>query len=76
MASACLVGILRRCGIDQMIKFKGSEGAWEPVYAKWPKKINGRWYWLTTVYCRERNRVVWPPQGWEYGDGFDVLKDA
>jgi hypothetical protein len=59
-----------------MIKFRGPQGPWEPIYIKWPKKINGRWYYLTTVYRREKNRVVWPPQGYEFGDEFDVLKDS
>jgi hypothetical protein len=27
------------------------------------------------VYRRERNRVVWPHQGWEFGDALDLLKD-
>jgi hypothetical protein len=28
------------------------------------------------VYRREKNRVVWPHQGYEYGNALDVLKDA
>ena len=60
----------------QMIKFKGPQGNWQPYYIWKPKKINGKWYWLTTVYRREKNRIVYPHQGYEYGNAFDVLKDA
>jgi hypothetical protein len=59
-----------------MIKYKGSEGPWKPYYIWKPRCINGRWYWLSTVYRRERNIAVYPHQGYEFGDGFDVLRDA
>ena len=59
-----------------MIKFKGPGGPWQPVFAWRPRCINGRWYWLTTVYRRERNRMIWPHQGYEFGDVLDLLKDA
>jgi len=58
-----------------MITFKGPGGPWQPYYTWRPRKINGRWYWLATVYRRERNRMVWPHQGWEFGDTLDLLKD-
>jgi hypothetical protein len=59
-----------------MIKFTGPQGPWEPYYTRKPVKINGRWYWFTTIYRREKNVFVWPPQGYEFGDEFDVLKDS
>lgn len=60
-----------------MINFSTSPaGPWRPVYIRWPKKIRGRWYWFTTVYKRERNIMVYPHQGYEYGDAFDALRDA
>jgi len=59
-----------------MIKFKGPGGPWQPYSAWNPQKINGRWYWLATVYRRERNRMVWPHQGWEFGDALDLLRDT
>jgi hypothetical protein len=59
-----------------MIKFRGPGGPWKPYYAWKPRKINNKWYWLTTVYRREKNIAVYPHQGYEFGDGFDVLKDA
>ena len=59
-----------------MMVFRGPGGPWQPVFAWWPRCINGRWYWLTTVYRRERNRMVWPHQGYEFGDALDLLKDA
>jgi hypothetical protein len=59
-----------------MIKFKGPQGPWEPYYTRKPLKVNGRWYWFTTVYRRELNQYVWPPQGYEYGDQFDALRDS
>jgi hypothetical protein len=60
----------------RMVKFRGPGGPWEPYYTWKPRNINGKWYWLTTVYRREKNRIVYPHQGYEFGDGFDVLKDA
>jgi hypothetical protein len=59
-----------------MIKFRGPGGPWKPYYTWKPRKINNKWYWLTTVYRREKNIAVYPHQGYEFGDGFDVLKDA
>jgi hypothetical protein len=59
-----------------MIKWKGPQGPWMPYYTWEPRKINGRWYWFTTVYRRERNPLAWPHQGYEFGDGFDLLRDA
>ena len=59
-----------------MFNLKGPQGPWKPYYSWRPRQINGRWYWLTTIYRRERNRIVYPPQGYEFGDQFDVLKDA
>lgn len=56
-------------------RYRGPQGPWQPVFTWCTRRINGRWYWLTTVYKRERNRLVWPDQGYEYGDVFDALKD-
>jgi hypothetical protein len=59
------------------VKWSGSAaGPWQAYFTWRPRCINGRWYWLTGVYRRERNIVVYPHQGWEFGDGFDVLRDA
>lgn len=58
------------------IKYRGPQGLWEPVFAWTPVRVHGRWRWLTQIYRRERNKLVMPFQGWEYGDIFDVLKDA
>ena len=58
-----------------MIKFKGPGGPWQPVFAWRPRRVNNKWRWLVTIYRRERNKFVWPHQGWEFGDEFDVLKD-
>lgn len=59
-----------------MMSFKGPGGPWQPIFAWRPCCINGRWYWLATVYRRKRNRMVWPHQGYEFGDALDLLKDA
>jgi hypothetical protein len=68
---------IRELREDMGIQWKGSAaGPWQPYYAWRPRKINNKWYWLTRVYRRERNIVVYPHQGYEFGDGFDVLKDA
>lgn len=61
----------------ELIKFSGPQGPWEPVFAWLPvQDIHGSWHWLRRVYRRSRNRMVYPDQGWEYGNVFDVLKDA
>ena len=45
---------------------------WREHYALIPRRINGRWYWLTTVY---RKFLLSPGGGfYRYGDIFDVLK--
>jgi hypothetical protein len=60
-----------------MIKFRGPQGPWEPVFVWKPvKDIHGKRHWLKKVYRRELNQYVWPPRGWEYGNVFDVLKDV
>jgi len=61
---------------DAGVTWRGPEGPWQPKFAWKPKHIDGRWYWLTTVYRRERNKYVMPFQGWEYGTIFDYLRDA
>lgn len=61
---------------DAGLTWRGPQGPWQPEFAWKPKRINGRWYWLTTVYRRERNKYVMPSQGWEYGTIFDYLRDA
>lgn len=60
------------------IQWQGSAaGPWQPEFAWRPRKdIHGQWHWLKQVYRRERNIVVYPHQGWEYGTAFDVIKDA
>jgi hypothetical protein len=57
------------------IYFSGPEGPWVPMFAWKPVKIKNRWYWLTKVFRREKNILVIPYQGYEYGDMFDVLRD-
>ncbi len=58
-------------------RWRGPQGPWQPVFAWQPRKdIHGSWHWLRRIYRRERNRMVWPSQGWEYGTLFDVVKDA
>ena len=59
-----------------MFNLKGPGGPWKPYFSWKPRKINNKWYWLTTVYRREKNRVVYPHQGYEFGDQFDALRDA
>jgi SH3-like domain-containing protein len=60
-----------------MIKFRGPQGPWEPVFVWRPiRDIHGRRHWLKSMFRRERNRMVWPPHGWEYGTALDVLRDA
>lgn len=47
---------------------------WEPWYAWRPVRVNGKWYWLTTVY---RKFLLSPGGGFHaYGDSFDILKDT
>ena len=63
--------------IDDVGWAHGPQGPWESWFAVKPvKDIHGRWHWLRRIYRRQRNRVIWPPQGWEYGTLFDVVKDA
>jgi hypothetical protein len=47
---------------------------WVPYYCNFPRQINSRWYWRTTVY---RKWILLSPSGgfWKYGDDFDRLKD-
>jgi hypothetical protein len=59
-----------------MTQITGPQGPWQPYFAKLPIKIKGKWFWRSTVYRREKNRVVWPKQGYEFGTVFDVLRDA
>jgi hypothetical protein len=47
------------------------------VFAWRPRRdIHGAWHWMRRIYRREKNRIVWPPQGWEYGTVFDAIKDS
>lgn len=64
-------------GTTYQVKFRGPQGPWEgPMFAWKPVyDIHGQRHWLTRVYRREKNRMIWPQQGWEYGTVFDVLKD-
>ncbi len=57
--------------------WRGVQGPWQPVFAWRPRKdIHGAWHWMRRIYRREKNRIVWPPQGWEYGTVFDAIKDG
>lgn len=61
----------------RMIYGRGPSGKWQPKFAWRPvRDIHGNWHWLSCVYKRERNIVIYPHQGYEYGTAFDVLKDA
>ena len=61
----------------KMVKWQGgAEGPWKPEFAWRPRFIKGKFYWLKTIYKREKNVVVYPHQGYEYGDTFSVLKDT
>lgn len=55
-------------------KFSGPEGPWQKVFAWKPVRINKNWYWLQTVYMREKSRFILPYQGYEYGTILDVLR--
>jgi hypothetical protein len=60
-----------------MIRLRGPGGPWEPWFAIKPvRDIHGQLHWLRRIYRRERNRMVWPPQGYEFGTAFDVIRDA
>ena len=59
-----------------MIKFRGPQGPWKPYFTWRPRRINGRWHWLTTIYRRERNIAVYPHQGYEFGDSGDFIIDT
>jgi hypothetical protein len=62
--------------IDDVMWSDGPQGPWEPYFAWRPRQdIHGAWHWLGRIYRRERNRMVYPSQGWEYGTVFDVLRD-
>ena len=63
-------------GVLQYSHYRGPQGQWHQYFTWRPRKINGRWYWLTKIYRREKNKLVIPHQGWEYGDEFDILKDS
>ena len=66
-------GLRERMGIEWKV---GAQGPWRPEFAWRPRKIKGKWYWLTKIYKREKNVVVYPHQGYEYGDVFDAITDA
>jgi hypothetical protein len=55
---------------------RGPQGPWKPVFTWKPIKIRKRWYWLTTIYRRDRNIVVYPHQGYEFGDAGDFIIDS
>ena len=49
---------------------------WEKKFLWWPKKLNGKWYWLRTYYERER-LLLWYSQRYEYDYAlnlFDIIK--
>ena len=56
--------------------YRGPEGPWHKYFTWKPRKVNGRWYWLSYIYRRDRNVAVYPHQGYEYGDMFNAIKDA
>ena len=58
------------------MNFRGPQGIWEPIFVWKPVRIRKKWYWLKTVFRRERNKYVMPNQGYEYGTAFDVLRDS
>ena len=60
--------------MSNVFRITGPAGPWKPVFAWKPVKVKGKWYWLKTVYIREKNILVLPHQGWEYGDAFDLLR--
>lgn len=63
--------------IDDVAWSRGPQGPWEPWFPIKPvRDIHGAWHWLGRIYRRERNRMVYPSQGWEYGTVFDAIKDA
>lgn len=54
---------------------------WQKSYAWFPRKIKGKWYWLTDIYWRRNKKVLIPKEGVtittpykEYGTIFDVLR--
>lgn len=58
------------------VSFQGStHGPWEQVFLWKPMKIKGRWNWLKKVYRRKLHIIIYPPQGYQYGDAFDILKE-
>jgi hypothetical protein len=59
-----------------VIKFRGPQGPWKPYFTWRPRRINGRWHWLTTIYRRERNIAVYPHQGYEFGTVADFIIDT
>ena len=59
-----------------MMNYRGPEGAWQLFFTWKPVRIRRRWYWLTTIYRREKNRIVWPHQGWEFGTRSDLIIDT
>ncbi len=63
---------------NKTIRYRGPQGPWEgPLFAWTPvRDIHGQRHWLRGIYRREKNRMVWPQQGWEYGTIFDVVRDV
>ena len=51
---------------------------WQKWFAWHPVKIKGKRRWMTTVYRRHTLKIesYGMSLGWEYGDMFDVLKEA
>jgi hypothetical protein len=57
-----------------MIKYSGPQGPWIAEFAYIPRKdIHGTWHWLSTIYRREKNRIIYPHQGYEYGTSVDYI---
>lgn len=68
---------IRELREEMGIQWKGgAEGPWRSYFTWRPRIIKGKLYWLAHIYRREKNIVVYPHQGYEYGDAFDVIKDA
>lgn len=58
------------------IRWRSPGGPWQPVFVWRPiRDIHGRLHWLTHMYRRKKNLMVYPDLGWEYGTAFDALGD-
>ena len=64
--------------IDKNLQEQAMKPKWREWFAWRPVKVHGEWVWMKTVYRRCLNTYVdyddW--KRYEYGNIFDVLKDA